>query len=335
MKELAFAALGAAVVFLAVVPVVTLPAKALLVLRRRRGASLPAFGTGATFLLITGPALGAATWFVSAGLHQFEPGGAVAACLAEHLGDEGCVGALAFALCVATLTLTAVVQRAARAFVVVPTVVEDERAERLRALCAAHPRLRPLAGRVRLVDGCRDAIRTCGLLRPRVEVDTDLLARVDDAALTAALLHEAVHAEGRDPLRHLLASASFALNPLAFLLRPELRRWLLSREAACDRAAVAMGADPLSLAEAIVAAARPGGPSYASRLGGDGPSAIEVRVRLLLDYSQHPPGAHAREWPLAALGLVALSAMPHALGAGLLDVLHLGIDAALSTLARL
>jgi beta-lactamase regulating signal transducer with metallopeptidase domain len=335
VKELAFAALGAVAVFLAVVPLVTLPAKALLVLRRRRDASLPAFGTGVTLLLITGPALGAATWFVSAGLHQFEPGGAVASCLAEHLGDEGCVGALAFALCVATLTLTAVVQRLARASVAAATPVRDERARRLASLCAAHPRLRALGGRVRLVAGSPDPIRTCGLLRPRVEVDAGLAARLDDRALTAALLHEAAHAEGRDPLRQLLASASFTLNPLAFLLRPELRRWRLAREAACDRAAVAMGADPLSLAEAIVAAARPGAPPLAATLGGGGPGAIDVRVRLLLDYSRHPPGAHAREWPLAGVALVALSAMPHALGAGLLDALHRGIDAALSTLVHL
>lgn len=339
MNELPFALVATVAVFLAVVPAVTLTAKGILVLRRRHAADLPSFGSSGTFLLIAGPALGAAVWFVSAGLHQFEPGRAVAACLAEHLGDEGCKGALAFAMTVALLTASAFTKRLARdegAGAAGRRPSEDDpRVRRVRDLCARHPALLAYGRRIVVVEGSDDPLRTRGLWRPIVEVDAAVLDRLDDQTLSAALLHEVAHAAGRDPLRQLVASASLALNPLASMLEPELARWRLAREAACDREAVRMGADPLALAQALVTVARPAAgppPVLASTLAGGELAALQARVQLLLDYARRGTPAPRPAPPMLGLGLVVLSTSPHAFGSGLLDALHHGIDAALRLL---
>jgi Zn-dependent protease with chaperone function len=338
VNELPFAIIATIAVFLAVVPAVTLAAKALLVLRRRHATDIPSFGSSGTILLIAGPALGAAVWFVSAGLHQFEPGRAVATCLAEHLGEEGCEGALVFAMLVALLTASVFTRRLARERQAAPgrrLAAGDARVERLRAHCARHPALRARANQMVLVEGATDPLRTRGLWRPVVEVDAALLDRLDAQALDAALLHEAAHAAARDPLRQLVASASLALNSLASLLRPELTRWRIAREAACDREAVRLGADPLALAQALVTVARPSAtapPVFASTLIGGELSALQTRVQLLLDYARRGPPSARHAPPMLGLGLLLLSMSPHALGSGLLDALHHGIEAALRLL---
>lgn len=341
MNDLGFAFAGALVVFFVVVPALTLGAKAVLVFRRRQSADVTGLGSSASYLLVIGPALGSAVWFVSAGLHQSEPGRAMAACVTEHLGDEACACAVAFTALLLLLTGGAFWRQLHREWRSPPSrrasSVHPGQA-RLAAVCGRHPALRGRADRVQLVEGSAEVLRTLGLLRPRIEVDASLLDQLDDAALTAALLHEVAHVATWDPLRQLLASVSLRLNPLGRLLRPELARWRLAREAACDRTAVRMGAEPLSLAHALVVAARPGqvqAPVLSAPLGAGGLGGVKLRVHLLLGYADRPTLARrGRDWSLAALTLLLLATLPHTAGAGFLDVLHRTVEAAITVSAH-
>lgn len=341
MNGWAFPLLGALVVFLLAVPLATLAAKLLLVLRRARTQHLPLHGSTTTWLLLVTPVLAPVPWFASAALHQSEPGPAIAACLYDHLGATPCHDALLLAGGLAATLLAAFTRRVHHELPAgAPAPARDPAtstaARRLDVLTVRHPRLREL--RVVLVDGPAAPLCTRGLLRPRVEISAHLVHRLDDDALTAALLHEAAHDRARDPLRFFLAAVCLSLNPLAALLRAELARWRLAREAACDRAAVRDGADPLALAHAIVATAAPAPPTPATvaALRGDGASGVRLRVSLLLAYAKRPPtpakGPAALEAPIALLGatLAVLVTLPHAIGTGPLDLLHLGIERALA-----
>lgn len=340
MSDYGFAFAGALVVFFVFVPALTLVAKAALWLRRWRSGDVAGLGSSASYLLVVGPALGSAVWFVSAGLHQSEPGRAMAACVTEHLGDEACACAVAFTVVLLLLTGGAFWRQLRREWQGPRgvRVVAGPSVARLRAVCGGHAVLSRWARRIRVVEGAGDGLRTVGLLWPRIEVDAALVGQLDDRALVAALLHEVAHAATWDPLRQLLASVSLRLNPLGRLLRPELARWRLAREAACDRAAVRMGAEPLSLAHALVVAARPGqgpAPLLSAALGAGGLDAVKLRVHLLLGYADRPTLARrGREWSLVALAVVLLATLPHGAGAGFLDALHRAIEAAITLSAH-
>ena len=79
-----------------------------------------------------------------------------------------------------------------------------------------------------------------GLLRPRIMLTAGLVDRLDDAELTAVLLHERHHLRRRDPVRSLLLhalSAGLFMVPLASVLQ----RWAETRmELEADRAALAV-----------------------------------------------------------------------------------------------
>lgn len=95
-----------------------------------------------------------------------------------------------------------------------------------------------------------------GLLRPRVVVTAGLLAQLDVDERAAVLWHEAHHARGRVPLKCLLAR----LAASAFFWLPTLHdlrdRYLLVKEIAADRLAVAR-TSRRALAGALLAAADP------------------------------------------------------------------------------
>lgn len=122
------------------------------------------------------------------------------------------------------------------------------RAERrlLRALALDEIVDGPLARRARdagvrlfLLPASRPAAFCVGLLRPRVVVSAGLLARLDGAEQEAVVWHEAAHARSREPLKCLLgrlATQTFFWIPV---LRGFLDRYLLVKEMAADRAAVA------------------------------------------------------------------------------------------------
>jgi Zn-dependent protease with chaperone function len=79
-----------------------------------------------------------------------------------------------------------------------------------------------------------------GLLRPRIIVTAGLVDRLDDAELTAVLLHERHHLRRHDPMRYLLLhalSAGLFMVPLA----SALQRWAETRmELAADQAALSV-----------------------------------------------------------------------------------------------
>lgn len=340
MSELIAAILGAGLVFGIAVPLVTLVSKAVLVARWRRDPDPKRQGALSTFMLIIAPSIGAVAWFVSAALHLSEPGSAGDICALDHDGAAICLDALLFAALLSGLAATAMTRGWIRSGAHWQTRAErlpadDTTTRRLERVCDNHPRLRALRSRIAAVDGDTHPVCTRGLWRPTIEVSKALMARLDDSALTAALLHEAEHHDARDPLRFLVATVSLALNPCGFLLRGELRRWRAGREVVCDEWAVRRAADPLALADALVAAARIDRPlpAFSVSLGGSDKGLLRLRVHLLLDYASRPPGRPSRRPVLLGVGaMVAVLTLPHALGAWPLDIAHAALERALVAL---
>jgi Zn-dependent protease with chaperone function len=293
--------------------------------------------------VLVAPSLGALLWFVSAALHLAEPGCAAGVCALEHAGATACLDALLFASLLSALLASALTHgwwRHATAARVRPSplAASDPVALRLRQVCARHPRLRSLRQRIVAVAGDSHPLCTRGLLRPVIEVDRRLIEQLDDGGLTAALLHEAAHHGALDPLRYLVASASLTINPCGFLLRGELRRWRAAREAVCDEWAVQRAADPLALADALVAAARLHRPlrGFAVGLGGSEHRLLRLRVHLLLDYASRPPGrpSAAPLW-MALAAALSVTALPHVMGAWPLDLAHVALERALAAIGLL
>lgn len=340
MNELLASVLGAGLVVGLAVPLATLAAKVFLVARWHRDPDPRRQGSLSTFLILLAPSLGAVLWFVSAALHLSEPGSAVGVCTLDHAGATACLDALLFALLLSGLIATAltrgwwrhVAESGRRA---TPMRADDQAALRLRRLGERHPRLRALRTRIIAVEGEAHPVCTRGLLRPVIEISRHLIERLDDQGLTAALLHEAEHHGARDPLRYLVASASLAINPCGFLLRKELCRWRAAREAVCDEWAVRRAADPLALADALVAVARLDGPlrGFAAGLGGPEHGLLRLRVHLLLDYVSRPPGrpSSGSTWMAVSAG-ATVTALPHLVGAWPLDLAHAALEQALAAL---
>ena len=331
MIALAFPLIALLVLFLVTVPLLTLASKATLVLRRRRVDSLPTFASPLDYLLIVAPVALPLTWFASAGLHQSEPRQALLACLHVHAGAPLCLDAAFFVAAILLIVLAALSTRAWRSRRASPQATalprHDPAQARLERLAAASSLL--AHARLMAVDNINDDVRTRGWFRPVIEVHHRAALSFEDDELLASLLHEIEHFHRLDPLRYLVASVALSLNPMAHLLRPELARWRLAREAACDLEAVCAGANPLALAQALVKASRPHGHrchgATAARLGACTTFAtLEARVRLLLNYADAlPPHRHHRgTWHLtsAAVGLLVLS--PHLFGSLPLDLLH-------------
>jgi hypothetical protein len=340
VSELLASLLGAGLVVGLAVPLATLAAKACLVARWRRDPDPMRHGSLSTYLILVAPSLGAVVWFVSAAIHMLEPGGTVGVCTVESAAAKACLDALLFASLLCGLAATALTHgwwrhiaasgsRAAR------LSVDHDAAVRLRRICNGRPRLRALQARIVAVEGDAHPVCTRGLLNPVIEVSRALIERLDDHALTAALLHEAEHHGARDPLRYLVASASLAINPAGFLLRKELYRWRAAREAVCDEWAVRRSADPLALADALVAAARLDAPlrGFAAGLAGPEHRLLRLRVHLLLDYVSRSPGppSSLSTW-MAVAAAVALAGLPHILGAWPLDLAHTALEQALAAL---
>jgi len=131
--------------------------------------------------------------------------------------------------------------------------------------------------------------RTVGLIRPAVIVDEAFALSLSASELRAVALHEAAHARHRDPLRIWLARFATDLCwPLASS-RSEARfvAWARALELARDGEAVAHGADPHDLANAILVAAalrsaNAPEPSASAAIANDA-SFLEARIHHLLD----------------------------------------------------
>ena len=124
-----------------------------------------------------------------------------------------------------------------------------------------------------------------GFLRPRVAVTAELVERLDDEELAAALAHERHHLRRRDPARYLVLHA-LAAAAFMFPAAPAIRRRLETRlELAADRAALAVASrGALAGALLTVLSGR-----TALAVGAAGLSATDARIAHLAGNPVLPP----------------------------------------------
>ena len=334
MSEFFFPAVGAFSVFFVVIPGLSVLAKLLLWLLPSRRSSLDAHAGPLRLVLILGPVLGPVIWLTSASIHQSEAGAALAVCVVDHLDEKVCHDVVLFGLTLLLVLATSGLRRAfigeRRQFSEGSDIDQARGWARLEQICVCDPHLRQIAKRVRFVNqGCAP-ICTRGWFRPRIEIELQLLGRLDDDELKAALLHESEHARALDPLRFFVAQVTLSVNPARVLVGGELARYHFAREALCDRWAVQRGADPLALARSIVAVGMARGNGAVAALGGVGAQGIALRVQLLINYAEKKPEPTRTTAPLCTgTPLVSLlAAWPHVAGAGWFDIFHHSIERA-------
>ena len=190
-------------------------------------------------------------------------------------------------------------------------LAEHVRANRLPATAdidAASQRA-GLASAVDLVDSPEAWSFTYGLRAPRVAVSSQLAASISTDELDAVLAHERYHVRNRDPLKVVVARAL----PSAFFFLPALghlrARYLVGRELAADRGALAAtGRQPLAAALYRVVAG-PGWPELATAAAIGGDDLLDVRLTQL-ETGEEPAMTTIPRPVLAAtgLGLVLLAA---------------------------
>jgi beta-lactamase regulating signal transducer with metallopeptidase domain len=334
VSEAAFPLLGAAFVVLGVLPICALLAGGALWGLERAGVASPLELLNLRYVVLVSASLLPLAWFLSAGLHQLEAGHAAVECLLDHEAATLCFEPVLF---VATLAL-ALVLLSTRSLTAVRGVraSDSERAltvqRRVERIVTERSALRELTRRIAVTEAPAFALGTQGLLRPRVLVGASYADQLDDETLASALGHEAEHTRALDPLRYFALSLALAMNPLGrWLLEPHARRWFAAREACCDREAVLRGAEPLSLANAIIRAARPVS-ADAVALGARDTAVLKLRIDLLLAFSEQRPEPRHQRGPSAvsiAVVLLALALiLPHRTGTDALDALHVGVERA-------
>jgi Zn-dependent protease with chaperone function len=196
-----------------------------------------------------------------------------------------------------------------------------------------------LEGRVVLVDASESFSFVYGILTPRVAVSWGLLETASCEELRAVLEHERYHVCNLDPLKVVLVralSAALFFVPALAALRA---RYVVGRELAADRRAVAV-CGRRSLAGALLKVVR--GPAWselgvAASIGG--PELLAVRVaQLETGVEPRPQAAGATRLGLSLMGvallavafLVSLSgfggptAVRHVIGTGLATATLLG-----------
>lgn len=338
MSEVAFPLLGTAFVVLAVLPACALLAKGLLWLLERSEARGPLHGLRLRFLVLTGSSLLPLSWLLSAALHQAESGRSVVSCLFDHEAAASCFEPGLFTgLLVAVIAWVSYKEhRDAHRVVLARGASALALRQRLERIVAARAELRALFGRIDVSDERGHAIGVQGLLAPRVVVGTTFAQGASDEELAGALGHEAEHVRAHDPLRYLVLSLALAVNPIGRRwLQPHAAGWLAAREAHCDREAVIRGAGPLPLAQALIRAARP--ESWLSAaLGARSASLLKLRVEMLMAFEERTPTRCCHREPSSILIVAALFIaavlLPHHLGTGALDALHLGTEHAFNYL---
>jgi hypothetical protein len=335
VSEFAFPLLGTAIIVALILPACALLAKLALLALERNEAGGPLHGLTVRFLVLTGSSVLPLAWFFSAGLHQAETGQSVLVCLFVHGAATLCLESGLFALALGTVVVTGSIR-------VVPNVSKARARqdgshallERLERIVETYPMLWLLRGRLEITDAADFSVGTHRCLRPRVLVGSAFAARLTDEVLASALAHESVHLRSWDPLRYLLVELSLVLNPLGrFLLESHARTWFAAREAHCDREAVLQGCSPLSLADAIVRAARPTAVGVAP-LGASDMGELRLRVGMLMAFAECRPTRSCERGIAAlpvALGLLLLTLLaPHQSSTAVLDALHRGSEHALT-----
>lgn len=189
----------------------------------------------------------------------------------------------------------------------------DERTGLRLELLAAVAALIALRALWRAVQALRNTTRrppiaTIGLFRPRVVASQRFLRSASPKAASAALAHEQVHIRRRDPLRIWLAQIAADLQWPIPGAAARFAAWLAALEADRDNRALADGADPDDLAEAIIVAARLQSgpvPGAAAGVAGAG-SAVAWRVRRLLSPDGAALGTRPRPWLLGVWWVAVL-----------------------------
>lgn len=340
IEEATFPLLGTAFVVLIVLPLFALLAKAGLMMIERDELGGPLHGLNLRYVLLTSSSILPLAWLLSAGLHQAETGKSALACLFDHDSAELCLEPGFFALllvaAIAAATLRVIAQhRGPR-----PSSSHAAAAllSRVERIVARDPALGCLRRGVRVTDDRTYALGTHGFIAPRVFISLAFARRLSDEMLASALGHEAEHVRSLDPLRYLLLQLALALNPFGrFLLEPHAARWQAVREAHCDREAVIQGAAPLSLADAIVRAARPGA-HQAVALGANDTAVLKFRIGMLLAFAERAPTRCCHRspsaFPVALILLLIALLLPHQTGTAALDALHAGSEHALTYVWR-
>lgn len=336
MTEAFFPLVGTLFVMIVVLPACALIAKVALVILERPELGGLLHRLNLRYLVLTGASLLPLGWFFSAGMHQAETGQSTAACLFTHAMAAQCLEPIYFATTLG-LVLLACSPKSLRALAVTRTS-QSSRAmallRRIKSIADLNPALGVILGAIRVTEEHDVALSTEGLLRPRVIVGAAYAEQLDDDALASALGHEAEHVRSFDPLRYLALNFALAVNPCGrWLLAPHAARWLGAQEAHCDREAVIRGAAPLSLAEAIVQAARPSVCEVVA-LGARGMSMLKFRIELLFAFSEKRPELCSHRsrsaLPTSLLLLALVLVLPHQTGAASLDALHSGAEQALT-----
>lgn len=326
MTEAMFPLLGPILVFGLALPCLALVVKLLLLaLRRSEG---PHLRLRLPYVLIVASSGVPLIWLISAGLHQAETGRSAAICIAPHGPDALCTEAIYFTLALVGLSaLFALPRLIWEQLILRGSASEAARrtSERIAGLIRDRSELGALSGRCVVSDSLRHPIVTVGVISPRLVIRAAFAHGLDDESLVAVLHHELEHVIGRDPLRYFIAWWALAINPLGRgFLNGELARWVLTREIHCDREAVLAGASAPALAHSLVRASRSGATVPVPALGASNLATLQLRVGLLLAYSERPPVGCCRGPALRiALALLLLvSALPHSAGTELLDILH-------------
>lgn len=316
MKELLFPILAMSAAFLVLIPLLSLASAGLLSLRRRYARSWASFGDNLNFVLLSAPVVLPLTWLAAGALHQSEPGQSIASCLLPHADSDLCSDAALLAMFIPLVFLTVGGWKLWNHRAPLHQLVDETSPSYglLREVQKQVPAL--LARKIRLVTDGPAPVYTAGLFSPCIYLDAHFMEARDAEEIAAALLHEAAHVRGFDPLRFFALRVFLILNPARRLLEPELQHWRQAREAACDADAVKLGGDPLALAQAILRAARHPSPHAQEVAGLCGCSrqvqALKLRVNLLASYDDTPPGGISRGsmLPLFALAILAF-AIPH------------------------
>ena len=155
--------------------------------------------------------------------------------------------------------------------------------------------------------------RTAGLIRPAVIIDEAFARSLSEPELRAVVSHEEAHARHRDPLRIWIARLATDLSwPLASSgAEARFVAWARALELARDAEALAHGADPHDLANAILVAAalrsaHAPEPSASAAIANDA-SFLDERIHRLLDSA--PPTVRASSRCLAWTWRAALASL--------------------------
>lgn len=348
MSNLFHHLLAAAWSFALVAGLFTLVAKLWLGRRLAKVTHPAQFDSPGVFIALVLPGLLPLVWLASGLLHLEESGALTEACcsmlaLSHASWQEWVFGAGATAL--VGVQMTSLWRRWSPSHGAHATTSIPAAQARVRQICLGHPKLAELADRVRVVDCGAHVCAAVGLTDQRIEIAASLVERLDDDALEAALLHELAHVSVWDPARNFALLLSQVINPFSWLLARESSAWRFAREVVCDSYAVEMGAEPVSVADALLTAAKAVSNTTQGAcrqvagafLCGSAVDALTARVNLLLNTRSDEHVFHDSRKKVPAIGSAFLAMgliLPHVLGAQVISF-HCLLEETLNTLTFL